>query len=112
MNDVFHALGEPTRRTILGQLRARGPLTIREISDELPMSRQAATKHLRVLEGANLVESWTEGRTRVHRLAPDPLREVSDWLAPYEAAWDARLQRLKRHVDGSGPGAGTKGRDE
>ncbi len=68
------------------------------------MSRQAVTKHLAVLEDAGLIERWTQGRERIHALRGAPLREVADWLAPFEKLWDGRLSRLKAHGDGGGEG--------
>jgi hypothetical protein len=51
------------------------------------------------LSDAGLVSTWRRGRERLHSLEPEPLREVEDWLAPYAAAWDKRLARLKKHVE-------------
>lgn len=99
MVDVFFALGDDTRRELLDRLRVGGQLSLSELSDGVPMSRQAVTKHLDVLESAGLVERFARGRERIHRLTGAPLRRVDDWLAPYEAEWDERLQRLKRHLD-------------
>ncbi len=70
------------------------------------MSRQAVTKHLDVLESAGLVRRFSRGRERMHRLDRDPLRRVDDWLAPYEAEWDERLDRLKRHLESEEGGHG------
>jgi DNA-binding transcriptional ArsR family regulator len=107
--DVFSAVADTTRRGILERLREEGPLSITELSARLPMTRQAVTKHLRILEGAGLIEKSARGRERLHALSGAPLREVSDWLAPYEAEWDERLDRLRDHVE---RGAGGKdGRD-
>jgi len=64
------------------------------------MSRQAVTKHLDVLEDAGLIEKRFRGRERQHVLSATPLRELNDWLAPYEAEWDDRLARLRSHLDG------------
>jgi hypothetical protein len=52
-----------------------------------------------VLADAGLVTAWRQGRERLHALSPEPLRTVDDWLAPYAAAWDARLARLKAHLE-------------
>lgn len=100
MNDVFHAVADPTRRVILSMLREAGPLSVKALSAPLPMSRQAVTKHLDILEAAGLVGRTTSGRERLHHLTPEPLHAVDDWLAPYAAAWDERLQRLRIHLDG------------
>jgi DNA-binding transcriptional ArsR family regulator len=98
MSDVFAAVADPTRRYLLGRLREGGPASIARLSEGLPMTRQAVTKHLGVLEAAGLIEKRPEGREMVHALSSEPLKQVSDWLAPYEAAWDERLARLEAHL--------------
>lgn len=100
MMDVFAAVADPTRRSILEELRNRGPLSISALAAPLPMSRQAVTKHLDILEGAGLIERCMKGRERIQALKTEPLKEVDDWLAPYAAAWDERLDRLKAYLDG------------
>jgi DNA-binding transcriptional ArsR family regulator len=100
MIDVFQAVADPTRRLILNSLREKGPLSIKALAAPLPMSRQAVTKHLDILEKVGLVERRTQGRERIHHLQAEPLRDVEDWLAPHSAAWDERLDRLRRHLDG------------
>jgi len=63
------------------------------------MTRQAVTKHLDALAAAGLVRVRRVGRERLHELDPEPLRELQEWLAPYQAAWDRRLERLKKHIE-------------
>ncbi len=103
MLDPFHAIADPTRRALLGRLRRHGALSLSELARDFPMSRQAVSKHLGVLSGAGLVRSWRVGRERMHALEARPLQVVDDWLTPFEAAWDERLERLKVHVDGGEP---------
>ena len=98
--DVFAAVGDRTRRGILERLRREGPLSITEIAERLPVTRQAVTKHLDILEKTGLIDRQFRGRERLHTLRTDPLRLVSEWLDPYEAEWDARLDRLRSHVEG------------
>jgi len=98
MTDVFSAVADPTRRSILEYLRKEGPLSISALSKPFPMSRQAVTKHLSILEEAGLIQGAVAGREKIHRLRTDPLREVDEWLAPYAAAWDERLGRLKNYL--------------
>ncbi len=94
----FHAVADPTRREILERLRTTGPLSLSEVTSGLPMSRQAVTKHLDALASAGLVQIRRVGRERRHELDPEPLRELHEWLAPYEAEWDRRLDRLEEHL--------------
>ena len=100
MSDVFAAVGDPTRRELLERLRTGGRLSVGALAAPLPMSRQAVTKHLDVLEEAGLIERQVRGRERLHVLSATPLRELNDWLAPYEAEWDDRLARLRSHLEG------------
>ena len=96
---VFDALADPTRRALLDRLRTDGPLSLGSLADPQPMTRQAIAKHLDALQRAGLVRVWRAGRQRLHALAPEPLRDVADWLAPYAAAWDDRLARLQHHLE-------------
>ena len=98
MIDVFHAVGDPTRRELLERLRRDGPQSLSELARGLPMTRQAVTKHLDLLEEAELVRRRVEGRRRMHELRGAPLRALDDWLAPFEAEWDERLGRLRAHL--------------
>lgn len=99
METVFEAVADPTRRAILDRLRSGGPLSIRDLCAPLPMSRQAVTKHLDTLAACGLIEVRRVGRERLHRLDPQPLRALDDWLAPYAAAWDERLARLPDYLE-------------
>ncbi len=100
MVDPFAAISDPTRRGILERLRRDGALSVTELADPLPMSRQAVTKHLDILERSGLIEHEWRGRKRVHLLKAEPLQEIDDWLAPYAAAWDERLARLEEYLEG------------
>ena len=97
--NVFEAVADPTRRDLLERLRERGPTTLGELAQPFGMSRQAVTKHLDGLAGSGLVRIRREGRHRIHQLDPAPLEEVDGWLAPYAAAWDRRLYRLKHPLE-------------
>jgi DNA-binding transcriptional ArsR family regulator len=111
MMNVFTAVADPTRRSILERLRGEGTLSLTSLAERLPISRQAVTKHLDVLEKAGLLRKRVEGRERLHELDAEPLREVDDWLEPYSAAWDDRLERMRIHLDGDGDGKHDGDRD-
>lgn len=96
---MFSAVADPTRRVILERLRAHGPLSIKQLAEPLPMSRQAVTKHLDILIISGLVEVRRMGRERMHFLDPTPLHELEDWLKPYAQAWDRRLERLQQRLE-------------
>lgn len=97
---VFAALADPTRRGLLGTVAERGPVTATELADDLPITRQAVAKHLRVLGDAGLVTPRREGRETRYEARPEPLREVTDWVDTVGAAWDRRLGRLRRQLEG------------
>ena len=98
--DVFSALADPTRRYVLEALATRGDATATELAAELPMTRQAVTKHLVALGDAGLVDATRAGRETRYRLTPEPLGDAVGWL---ERIWDERLAALKRHLE---PGSG------
>jgi DNA-binding transcriptional ArsR family regulator len=96
---VFQAVADPHRRVLLDRLRRHGDLTLTQLCLDMPMSRQAVTKHLAILGQADLVHTRRRGRTRVHTLNPDPLRDVDRWLAAYARLWDDRLDQLRTYLE-------------
>jgi len=92
------ALSDPTRRAILGRLKA-GPASVTELSEPFGVSQQAISKHLAYLERANLVRTRREGRQQVRELNPAPIREVSDWTEEYRNYWEGAFSRLRDLVD-------------
>ena len=98
MMTVFEAVSDPTRREILERLKSSGALSLSEIAEPLPMTRQAVTKHLNLLRDAGLVQIRWAGRVRMHQLDPLPLRQLDEWLAPYSAFWDQALEQLEQHL--------------
>lgn len=93
---VFSAIADPTRRAILDSLRIK-ERPAGEIAALFPVSRPAVSKHLRVLRTAGLVRERRVARSRLYSLAPEPLREVEQWLEHYRVFW-ARLPGLKKYV--------------
>ena len=103
---VFEALADPNRRYVVEALAQRPTATATELAAELPVTRQAVSKHLTALGEAGLVESSREGRETRYRLTPGPLGEAMDWMADVGAVWDARLARLRRHLVTGGSRSG------
>lgn len=97
---IYQALGDPTRLEIVQRLGDRGPLPTLELVEGLGMTRQAATKHLLVLENVGLIQSRTEGRQVVRELRLEVLNEAEDWLTKRTAMWDRKLDALRRLVEG------------
>ena len=96
---VFSALSDPTRREVIRRLSEGGPTTLSELAAELPVTRQAVSKHLVVLEEAGLVQSSGETRRRRYGLTPRPLADAMGWMIDVGADWDERLESLRRHVE-------------
>ena len=95
---VFAAVADPTRRVLLDRLRIGEGLSIAQLAEGLPITRQAVTKHLDTLRSAGLVRVRRDGRERLHDLDAGPLGSVDDWLRPYAEAWDRRLDALRHHL--------------
>ena len=96
-SDVFNAIAEADRRAILSALIG-GEKAVGAIVTDLSMSQPQVSKHLRVLSEVGLVTSRAEGRHRLYRLEPTPLRPVHDWLAKFEQAWNSRLDRVDDYL--------------
>jgi len=98
MATAFDLVADPTRRQVLDQLRT-GDRSVGQLVDALAMSQPAVSKHLRVLRDAGLADARVDGQRRIYRLRPGALREVDDWLAPYRAFWEERLDALEQTLD-------------
>ncbi|MEA2293054.1 MAG: hypothetical protein QOE86_693 [Solirubrobacteraceae bacterium] len=97
---VFAALADPTRRFILEQLTREGTTSVPALTAALPITRQAVAKHLAMLDDAGLVErADAAGREVRYALRPGALGDAAGWMRATEAAWDGRLDRLKRTVE-------------
>lgn len=95
--DVFSALADPVRRSILETLNAK-PLTAGDLADRFPISRPAVSRHLKLLRQAGLVSVVASGRTRVYRVEPAPMAKVEHWLAQYRDTWSSRFDALETEV--------------
>jgi DNA-binding transcriptional ArsR family regulator len=110
LDTVFHALGDSTRRRMLGAL-AGGERTVTELARPFAISLAAASKHIRALESAGLIRREIRGRTHVCRLEPGPLARAHEWLGFYERFWSERLailERLLREEDAAEKSAPTQ----
>ena len=93
VDEVFRALGDPTRRDLVERLSG-GPATVSQLARPLEMTLSAVVQHLAVLESCGLVHSEKVGRTRTCRLEPVGLHLAEDWFAGQRALWERRLDRL------------------
>lgn len=100
IDTVFAALSDPTRRTLLERMSAAGTVTPSQLAADLPITRQAVSRHLGILEEAGLARSTVAGRERRFAIRPDGLAEAEAWIARAEARWAMRLQALETFLDG------------
>ena len=102
MDEVFKALADPSRRSLLDRLHARNGQTLGELCDGLAMTRQAVTKHLGILEAANLVTTLRHGREKLHYLNPVPIHEIGErWIGKFERSRLQELSDLKKNLESS-----------
>jgi DNA-binding transcriptional ArsR family regulator len=105
MDKVFKALADPTRRLLLDRLFEKNGQTLGELCARLDMTRQAVTKHLTLLEAANLVSITRSGREKLHHLNPVPIHEIaSRWIGKFEQARLDALADLKGRLEGETDG--------
>ena len=97
LSTTFAALADPTRRAILARL-SKGEATVTELAAPFDMSLPAISKHLKVLQRAGLVEQGRQAQWRPCRLAPEPLRDVADWVGQYRRHWEDSFDRLDAYL--------------
>jgi DNA-binding transcriptional ArsR family regulator len=98
LNEVFSALGDPTRRDILRRL-GDGASAVSELAAPFAMALPSFMKHLHVLERAGLIRSSKKGRTRTCTLAPGALGDAEQWLSDQRRLWEARADRMSTYVE-------------
>lgn len=96
--DVFVAISDPTRRALLDLLRV-GEQPVKQLAEPFAMSLPAVSQHLQILCEAGLVQMRKAGRQRLYRLNPEPLRQISDWIADYEQFWQEKLDALGNYLE-------------
>jgi DNA-binding transcriptional ArsR family regulator len=99
---VFDALGDPSRRTLVRAIAARGDATATELAAELPVTRQAVAKQLAALADAGLLRATRSGRETRYAVTPEPLGDAVGWMVEVGAQWDDRLARLGAVLRGRG----------
>jgi len=95
---TFSALADPTRRAILARLAEEGEVTVNELAEPFPVSVQAVSKHLKVLERAGLIARGRTAQLRPSRIEGAPLAAAAEWLEQYRGIWEGRLDRLATHL--------------
>jgi DNA-binding transcriptional ArsR family regulator len=97
LDTTFAALADPTRRAILERL-ADGEATVNELAEPFPITVQAVSKHLQVLERAGLIERSRTAQLRPSRLRGEPLKEATEWLESYRQFWEGSFDRLDQRL--------------
>jgi DNA-binding transcriptional ArsR family regulator len=95
---TFAALADPTRRAVVARLAQDGEVTVNELAEPFPVTVQAISKHLKVLERAGLIRRGRSAQLRPARLQGAPLRTAADWIEQYRGIWEGRLDRLALHL--------------
>jgi DNA-binding transcriptional ArsR family regulator len=99
LDRTFAALSDPTRRAILQRL-ASGEATVSELAEPFPVSVQAVSKHLKVLESAGLITRGRTAQLRPSRIDGDALREAAEWIEGYRSFWERGFERMERRLGG------------
>jgi DNA-binding transcriptional ArsR family regulator len=100
---VFRALADSSRRQLLDRLHRKNGQTLGELCQGLEMTRQAVTKHLAILQEANLVATKRKGREKLHFINPVPINDIAErWIGKFEAPRLAALSKLKKSLEGEG----------
>ena len=97
LSDTFAALADPTRREILRRL-AEGEATVSELAEPFPITLQAVSRHLKVLQHAGLITRGRTAQLRPSRLQGAPLKDAAEWLEQYRAFWDGSFDRLEERL--------------
>jgi len=97
LDKTFAALADPTRRAILRRL-LEGEATVKELSEPFPITVQAISKHLKVLEGAGLITRGRTAQLRPARLDGAPLKEAAEWIGGYERFWERGFERMDKRT--------------
>ena len=106
LDRTFHALGDSTRRRMLGLLAKRGECTAGDLGKPFDIAQPTASKHIRVLEEAGLVSRKVDGRIHLFRLEIGPMNEAETWLVSHREFWKASLDSLEEYLKGISDGEG------
>jgi DNA-binding transcriptional ArsR family regulator len=98
-DQIFSALGNTTRRALLGFMVEDGEAAVQSLADRFAISRPSVSEHLKVLKDAGLVAERKAGRQRFYRVEPEPLLAVRDWFDVYEEFWRNKMSNLRKALD-------------
>lgn len=98
LDRTFFAISDPTRRAIIGNLAAKGSCSVLELAEPFNMSLPAISKHIKLLENANLITREVKGRVHYLKLSAEPMSEANQWLETYSKFWLRQLDSLERFL--------------
>jgi DNA-binding transcriptional ArsR family regulator len=104
LDRTFFAISDPTRRAIIGNLAAKGTCSVLELAEPFKMSLPAISKHLKLLESANLITREVKGRVHYLKLRAEPMSEANEWLESYSKFWIQQLDSFERYLMEGAPG--------
>jgi len=99
LDRTFFALSDPTRRAIIGNLAAKGACSVLELAEPFQMSLPAISKHLKLLENANLISRQVRGRVHYLSLCAEPMSEANEWIEAYKRFWNQQLDSFQQYVE-------------
>src|SRR5271155_1392322 len=99
LDRTFFALSDPTRRAIIGNLALKGTCSVLELAEPFKMSLPAISKHLKLLENANLITRERKGRVHYLKLYGAPMSEASEWLEVYRTFWNSQFDALEKYLE-------------
>ena len=99
LDRTFFALSDPTRRAIIGNLAAKGVCSVLELAEPFQMSLPAISKHLKLLENANLVTRERQGRVHYLKLCAEPMCEANEWIEAYKHFWNVQLDSMQQYIE-------------
>lgn len=95
--DVFQAIADPTRRQIIS-LIARQSMNLNAIADNFDLTRPAISNHIKILNECGIISIEQVGRERICRVRPDHLKEIADWISPFQDLWEERLDNFENYL--------------
>lgn len=99
LDRTFFALSDPTRRAIIGSLASKGSCSVLELAQPFQMSLPAISKHLKLLENANLVTREVKGRVHYLSLSAEPMSEANEWIEAYKRFWNQQLDSFQQYIE-------------
>lgn len=112
LDRTFFALSDPTRRAIIGSLASKGACSVLELAEPFQMSLPAISKHLKLLESANLITRQVRGRVHYLSLSAEPMSEANAWIEAYKRFWNQQLDSFQQYIEAKAIESKTLGEEQ